>query len=238
MTLLREWLQNCDRTHGCRPRQALEGAIKIPTRLIDVGGGSESGLRLVETNATLNAKYIALSHCWGNIQEESKFCTYRENIKKRKTGIDFDKLPRSFQDAVKITKALGVRYLWIDSICIIQRDKDDWETEAGNMEDVFSSAYCTIAASSARSSLEGFIHNRKPRSCVIARKQDRTFYLCKAMDNFRYDVEEAPLNKRGWVLQERALSRRTIHYTFNQVYWECGEGVHCETLAKLRKYVS
>ncbi len=59
-------------------------------------------------------------------------------------------------------------------------------------------------------------------------------YVCPAIDDFHADVELGPLNSRGWVLQEEALSRRSIYYTSTQVYWECGAGVHCETLARLR----
>jgi hypothetical protein len=61
------------------------------------------------------------------------------------------------------------------------------------------------------------------------------FYVCEAIDDFQHDVIDGRLNKRGWVLQERALARRTIYFTENQTYWECGEGVRCETLAKMRK---
>ncbi len=104
------------------------------------------------------------------------------------------------------------------------------------MEDVFSSAYCTIAASSAESTDAGFLHKRDARPCLKVDTADRgTFYVCPAIDNFGHDVEEGALNKRGWVLQERALSTRSIHFTSTQVYWECGQGVHCETLTKLLK---
>ncbi|KAI8304104.1 hypothetical protein K4K59_012923 [Colletotrichum sp. SAR11_240] len=101
------------------------------------------------------------------------------------------------------------------------------------MEDVFSSAYCTIAASSATSSLDGFLLNRAQRASIGIRTPQGTLYLAEAIDDFEAHVEQGVLNTRGWVLQERALSRRTIHFTSTQVYWECGEGVHCETLAEL-----
>ncbi len=137
-----------------------------------------------------------------------------------------------------MTRALGIRYLWIDSICIIQRDPKDWETEAGRMESVFSSAYCTLAATSSNSSEDGFLHRRKPRNYAgLQTTGGGRVYFAENIDNFHTDVEQATLNTRGWVLQERALSRRTIHFASNQIYWECGKGVHCETLAKLKKYI-
>jgi hypothetical protein len=104
------------------------------------------------------------------------------------------------------------------------------------MENVFSSAYCTIAASSATP--DGFLTPRPARKFVaLSIPPDAPYYICEAIDDFHHDVEEAELNKRGWVLQERALSHRSIHFTSSQTYWECGEGVHCETLSWLFKLV-
>ncbi|KAI0022818.1 HET-domain-containing protein [Xylariomycetidae sp. FL0641] len=232
--VLREWLRNCDEAHQCHHPSSRNRQQKLPTRLIYVGKNSSSNLRLVETEGLSFVKYIALSHRWGHVPDLLDFSTSRLNFEERKVGIEFGKLPRTFRDAVKVTRSLEVEYLWIDSLCVIQKDQHDWEIEAGNMENVFSSAFCTIAASSARSCSEGFIHKREARPAVAMQRNGATLYFCKAIDDFRTDVEEAELNSRGWVLQERALSPRTIHFGPNQVYFECGEGVHCETLAKLR----
>jgi hypothetical protein len=121
-------------------------------------------------------------------------------------------------------------------LCIIQDDDDDWERESGKMERVFSDAYCTIGASSGRSSLEGFLGDRTPRDYVQLQTQSAgALYVCPAIDDFHRHVELGELNRRGWVLQERALSRRSIYFTSTQVYWECGKGVQCETLARLYK---
>ncbi|ORY60792.1 uncharacterized protein BCR38DRAFT_411908 [Pseudomassariella vexata] len=235
--LLREWLRNCDESHACIPRQTGANARSMPKRLIDVGSSSEKRLRLVEMDRNSVEKYMALSHCWGKLTDEEKFCTTEENIEALKISIDYGKLTRTFRDAVDATRELNVPYLWIDSICVVQDDAKDWEVELGKMENVFSSAYCTLAASSAESSLVGFPSSRTPRTYVAVRSSTRangTTYFAKCIDNFHQDVEAAVLNTRGWVFQERALSRRTIHFTSNQIYWECGKGVHCETLAKLK----
>ncbi|KAK1621820.1 hypothetical protein BDP81DRAFT_511094 [Colletotrichum phormii] len=130
------------------------------------------------------------------------------------------------RDAVIITRKLGVKYLWLDSLCILQSNgqehdadsKEDWERESKLMEEIFGSAYLTIAASCANHRFEGFLNPRTPRQFII--------------DNFEADVEHGELNQRGWVLQERALSRRTLHFTSTQTYWECGEGIRCETFTK------
>ncbi|KAH7174219.1 uncharacterized protein B0J16DRAFT_388043 [Fusarium flagelliforme] len=234
--LLNDWVTLCDRTHDCISSISEDEWIRqMPTRLIYVGTKDTTSLRLIETKQeNITESYIALSHCWGKLSKEERFCTYIDNIQDLKKHIPFDKLPQTFKDAVTATRALKVQYLWIDSLCIIQEDPEDWKIEAAKMEDVFNSAYCTIAASSSTSSLDGFLGNRKDRAVIGIRTANGPLYLSEAIDDFHEDVEQGILNTRGWVFQERALSRRTIHFTSTQVYWECGHGVHCETLAHLR----
>jgi hypothetical protein len=183
-------------------------------------------------------KYIALSHQWGPPGQNRKFCAYKTNIQDFKQNIDINRLPKTFQDAVHITRSLGVQYLWIDSLCIIQDDLNDWKQESKLMEQVFSSAYCTIAASCARGSDDGFLKPRPERRGItlLNPQSHAPFYLYECIDDFRIHVDQGELNMRGWVLQERTLSRRTIYFSKWQTYWECGEGVRCETLTKSKKY--
>ncbi|OXV10397.1 hypothetical protein Egran_01842 [Elaphomyces granulatus] len=103
--------------------------------------------------------YLVLSHCWGDPtdEERKRFCTTPENYRGRKEGFSYNDLPKTFQDAVRVTRELDKKYLWIDSLCIIQGDKEDWKKEAKRMEHVFASAYCTIAASSASNWRDGFL---------------------------------------------------------------------------------
>lgn len=237
--LLREWIRACDVTHKCHTRVDKF----LPTRVLDVGHtqnpesirlcsvGQCQGIRTLDT-------YIALSHRWGDPEQHRQFRTTRSNISSFQESIDYDQLPRTFQDAILVTRKLGIRYLWIDSLCIIQDDADDWEKESKRMEGVFSAAYCTIAATCASGSADGFLKNRPARDYVTKRtNQHPDIYICPAIDNFQVDVEDSELNQRGWVLQERVLSRRTIYYTQQQCYWECGEGIRCETLKKTQKSV-
>jgi hypothetical protein len=220
----------------------------MPSRLIDLGpaGSDDNTLLLDCSTPRLDSKYVALSHRWGDPKLHTRFCLLHDNLDfYRRNGINFNKLPQTFKDAVKITRALKIRYLWIDSLCIVQEDGEDWKAECQRMEMVFSCAYLTIAATSASGSTDGFLKSR-PLNGPNARvahpfrfdedeTHDSQFYVCNAIDNFKRDVEEAELSKRGWVYQERALSRRTIHFTDTQVYWECGKGIRCETLTKLFK---
>ena len=231
--LLIEWIRSCNETHKCLPRT---DAI-LPTRVIDVGGKDSPNVRLFCDTQGRPGKYLALSHRWGSPAQNKKFCTEKENLKKHEEGINIADLPKTFRDAIHVTQNLGVQYLWIDSLCIIQNDEKDWESESKLMEQVFGSAYATIAASCASGTDDGFLKARIERRCVTMTNNasGSKFYLCNAIDDFHNDVDQGELNKRGWVLQERALSRRTIYFTEKQTYWECGEGVRCETLTKMKK---
>jgi hypothetical protein len=229
---MKEWIRACDTTHEMCQRNSTQEPPTMPTRLVQV----DDPICLVATSSITSSRYAALSHCWGVLNDSEKFCTYKSNIKQLQELINVESLPRTFRDAVTVTRGLGLKYIWIDSLCIIQDDTDDWENESTKMEQVFSAAFLTISASSARSSLEGFLADRPPRPCVrVPTKNAGVIYACKAIDDFYHDVELGELNKRGWVLQERALSRRSICFTSTQVYMECGAGVFCETLALLRK---
>jgi hypothetical protein len=219
--------------------------MRIPTRLIDVGKSEKlvESVRLCVTGEwtqeqSKEIRYIALSHPWGSSKQNDHFCTTTANIADRLSkGISVDPLPKTFQHAVQVTRALGLRYLWIDSLCIIQGDDGDFADEAKHMETVFSSAYCVIAASRATGTSSGFLEERPSRKFVgfETNSSGNAFYVCEAIDDFQNDVIDGHLNKRGWVLQERALARRTIYFTENQTYWECGEGVRCETLTRMKK---
>lgn len=226
--LIGDWLRNCDKLHQCRPTNRF-----LPTRVIDVGQSDNlSTIKLHSRYACEAQKYVALSHRWGTGDAWKQACLLRSNIQDRHLGFDTRKLPKAFQDAITVTQALRIRFLWIDSLCIIQDDPEDWATEARLMEDVFSSAYFTIAVSSPKD--DGFLTTRPPREFVtIPTGLDGHYYICEPIDDFQGDVEENELNQRGWVLQEHALSPRTIHFTPKQAYWECGNGIRPETLARL-----
>ena len=234
--IIRQWLKNCNNNHQkfkCQPLGQSHKAF-LPTRLIDVGYIESETIRLYETQPTDSVKYIALSHPWG--KNPPYFCTLRNNVEQHAKGIKTTDLTSTFKDAVQTTRQLGIQYLWIDSICIIQGPDGDFEQEAKHMEDIFSSAYCVLAASSAEGQTDGFLNKRAGRDFVTFEHDDQPpFYVCCFMDNFNHHVLQGPLNKRGWVMQERVMSHRTIYFTAKQTYWECGEGVRCETLTKMDK---
>ncbi|KAM7213460.1 HET domain containing protein [Rhypophila decipiens] len=233
MSVISHWLTQCDEVHNCYPRNM----SFFPTRLIDVVGDSSPSVRLVCDTSHIDqgTKYIALSHMWGpNHQKTLK--TLEANVQGRKEWvIPLDHLPKTFLDAIKVTRSLGHRFLWIDSLCIIQDDREDWHRESQRMEEVFSSAYCVIAATCASGTDDGFLKPRSERQAIpmTDAKSGISYYVCEAINDFSGHVDGSDINSRGWVLQERALARRTIHFTESQTYWECGSGVRCETLTRM-----
>lgn len=162
------------------------------------------------------------------------YCTTPESISKRQEGFKITDLPLTFRDAIEVVRRLDVKYLWIDSLCIIQGNGGDWEEESKMMEDVYTLAYYTIAATSADDSHAGFLGRNIGEHVYVQDDSGRRVYIGTDIADFDNEVENARLNTRAWVMQERFLSRRTIHFGKNQMYWECGKGVYCEDLTQLK----
>ncbi|OCL11137.1 hypothetical protein AOQ84DRAFT_287841, partial [Glonium stellatum] len=148
---VQSWLDRCNAEHSeCKVEKSL-----LPTRVLDLGNPlePEAKIRLVEPIGQID-HYVALSHVWG---KSNTFLTTQDTFVAKKTGFDLDEAPPTFRDAILVTRALGVRYLWIDSLCIIQGDQLDWQTESSKMVDVYTKSYFTIAAGNSNSDTEGFL---------------------------------------------------------------------------------
>jgi hypothetical protein len=206
--LLNQWIKDCNKHHKCYRRA---DNVRPPTRLIDVGNSQSRTLKLDRcSDKRASHKYVALSHPWGDTDLHPPFCTTSNNINKFEISINFDDLPQNFKDAVEVTRNLEIQYLWIDSICIIQGKGGDFDTECKLMEDYYSGAYCTIAASCSSGSSDGFLKPRRPESGPKARlcyplnngvdlSPESRFYVCSAIDDFARDVEKGFLSTRGWI---------------------------------------
>lgn len=229
--------ENHEEVTGQSVRESDE-ETELPTRVLDVGSPN---LYLHCHEGEENrpkGKYITLSHCWGADPNQRPLRTTDNNIDAHRQGkgLEFDRLPKTFQDAITVARKLDVQYLWIDSLCIIQGNSEDWEKESRKMEGIFSSAYCTIAATSAKNSDEGFLPFPKKKAVRIGEIFRSSVYACIAEKSFKQAVDESGLlNTRGWVLQERALSRRTIHFTGSQIFWECGSMIFYDNLFQVAR---
>ena len=132
-------------------------------------------------------------------------------------GLPIAQLPRTFQDAVWLSQRLGIWYIWIDALCIIQDDPDDWLRESEKMGSIFQHAAVTIAAHCASDDSEGFLAKSLSRPTTIPCGD--FLALSKLPDHGR-DITNSRLSRRGWVLQERIMSSRTIHFTQGQIFFE------------------
>jgi hypothetical protein len=145
----KEWLRSCGEKH---PRCLPLSDRPLPTRVIDVGDKDSSRVHLVVSHGRLG-RYIALSHCWGDREPTTTTPdSYNNHINK---GIAIGDLPQTFRDAIGVVRALGFQYLWIDCLCIIQQDGEDWQREAPRMREVYANAVVTIA-SCVRDAFVGF----------------------------------------------------------------------------------
>jgi len=155
----------------------------------------------------------------------------KSNIDALHQQIPIDSLCKTFQDAIIATQALGLRYLWIDSLCIIQDDEHDWDQECATMADVYGNAVVNIAATNAT---DGSVGLFVERSTVRASRQivrTNTDMLCTIEDRFLGSrcLDRTPLSSRAWAFQERYLARRTIHFTAEQIFCECRYNTVCES---------
>ena len=208
----------------------------IPTRLIDTEPGplfSQTTVRLVEQVDGSEIQYVALSHCWGRTQ---LLRLTSDTKPKLLQGIEINSLPTTFQHAITVVRLLGIRYLWIDSLCIVQDSVSDWEIESSLMTNVYGHATVNIAASSASDSRGGLFFDRDAKIVQpFAAYSPGGEYLAPGWyvwtDNGRWaGIADLPLNRRGWVLQERLLSTRTIHFTNSEVFWQCLEDLSSESI--------
>lgn len=153
-------------------------------------------------------------------------------------GIAFRDLPKTFREAIILARHLQLRYLWIDSLCIIQDSAEDWAEESAQMELVYRNLVCNIAAAAAANSEEGCFVNRDPKfaqACRLHiftashRELNTNIYdpILRPTYGVGHPLSDSPLNKRAWVLQEQYLSKRIIYCTRNQLLWKCGSLASC-----------
>jgi hypothetical protein len=237
--LAKRWIKDCRDNH-VRCSQVRDVSW-VPTRLVGLGPAEQDMRPRLKGFADHrgSVEYTALSHCWGgaNIHKLQK-----ANLAFLSADIPLNHLLKTFKDAMSITRKFGFRYLWIDSLCIIQDSEDDWRQDAAVMGMVYTNSALTIAATSAPNSTVGCFFVRNPHLVRPSRVEldwvveyhlqkieRKSYYLVNGGPSWEDGVDEARLNRRGWVLQERVLSPRIIHFHHMQLHFECRELEACES---------
>ncbi|KAK7191644.1 HET-domain-containing protein [Paraphaeosphaeria sporulosa] len=267
-----DWIAKCDRKCDCSRKAS---TAWYPKRLLDLEKLSKAhglkfpgGLKVLSERADLrktkvhlidgteaSGRYVTLSHCWGkpkSVQGQLRL-TGKTERKFRVEGIELRELPKSFRDAMLFASRLEhVRYIWIDSLCILQpavfstddfedKSEQDWREQSRVMGEVYSHSYLNISATAAKDGDQGLFVPRRPEYLweneinvnytgtnsfgsegVTMGRDELT--RCNIIDLSFWSelVDQAPVNQRGWVLQERLLAPRVLHFCHNQIAWECG----------------
>jgi hypothetical protein len=221
MSVVEEWLRICLHEHKeCSP--LCEPASPLPTRVIDVGD-KDSDPRLVTSNGKIES-WVALSYCWGG---DSQFVFNDGTMDNLQKGIPLNSFPATLRDAVIITRSLGIRYIWIDALCIKQDSAEDWAREAARMREVYSGAILTVVAANSPSTHSGIFSKRMSGERATLEWRDsmnsRTIQvqLRPGSELWDHALSTSPLMSRGWTLQEGLLSPRTVSYGAQQMIWEC-----------------
>lgn len=226
--LVHHWLEACLSSHEkCR----IDAPQALPTRVIDVFGNecSKGQPFLYESQGEIEP-YVCLSYCWGGI---SFLMTTSATLEHRKNCIAWEELPQTLSDAIWITRSLGVRYLWIDALCIVQDDPDDWMRESTSMITVYGHSYLTIAASEAPNAASGMFYATQysvdnPAQVKVTCSEDPQASVIVRRRLPHWDFEtESPLSRRGWAFQESILPKRIVRLGLHEPLWECDQISTC-----------
>lgn len=229
--LMLRWYRNCLENHNeCRP---VSDGSYLPSRLLDIGQPfSREPTKLVTTKnwSTIDEKdicdrttaYATLSHCWG---KSPPLRLLTQNMYQMKQGIPRESLPRIFSEAIEVCWQLGIRYLWIDCLCICQDSEEDWAEESSLMGKIYSYAIINIAATGSVD-CNGSLFDATtdcPSAGLISWEvvPESKFVVVENNIEWAKSFRNQPLLRRAWVTQERLLATRIIHFAKSGLIWEC-----------------
>ncbi|KAL2876463.1 hypothetical protein SGCOL_008269 [Colletotrichum sp. CLE4] len=232
LPMVKSWLVECENKHEkCRELKTQSGPSNLrPVRLMYIDPSSVGvgfSLRLQNT-ANLNPlpRFAALSYCWGGNQtvkcETSTLEAFTKNI-------PFEKLPRTIRDAVEVCAQLGVEYIWVDALCIIQNEGNDEKIlEIAKMPYIYGQASFTIMASRAKTAWEGFLQDRgsdieSGQAFLLSWQSEKG--EIGSITLAELETGHEPIDERGWTFQERLLSLRAVEFGSRQTRWSCQEPI-------------
>lgn len=233
---LKDMLQTCESGEGLHSRCLHGQAPLLPTRVLKIGP-EDGQFQLYESQPGETGKYTALSHCWGP-RAYQPIRTTRRSLSMGSSSVPLNNHSAVFSDAIWLCRQLGIDYIWIDSLCIVQDDEQDWEVESAKMAQYYSLAHLTIAVETSPNGTVPFLREREERWQAMAFKstnQGDSPFTYVVQEHYRSDFyEDKPNNyyadgcnllpSRAWTLQEFMLSNRIIHFTPSDMVWECHNG--------------
>lgn len=232
---VKSWLTECTELHEKCNRPV---AQPLPTRLIQIPTDNDMSQLLLVKSEGIKDSYIALSYAWGPGPQPNMTTSSNEDAYYKQ--IIFSTLPKTLQDAIIATKKLGIKYLWVDSMCIVQDSEEDKMTEIRKIRHTFKNAYCTIIGARATKSSEGFLDSppldyplSAPEIAIPygssadgSEKGILTFRESETLE--QADVLRDFTETRAWCLEESVLSPRSIIYSNIRLRWSCAETRHAD----------
>ncbi|KAF5005842.1 hypothetical protein FDECE_7739 [Fusarium decemcellulare] len=220
---LKSWIKECDSSHT----ECGQPVSFLPYRVLQLSRNSQGNIVVQLAQDTgRQAPYACLSHRWGTSTFRCRTTT--DTIAAHLQCVPWGNLPKTFQEAAEVTLFLGLEYLWIDSLCIIQNDEEDWKIQAAQMCSIYQNSYITLAATSSSDSDMGLfwtVYKIPIESHGLSHNQ---LFLRQAADHLYDDKStdpavnhDFPLLTRGWVYQERILARRVVHFSRFELRFEC-----------------
>lgn len=220
--ILKSWLGTCKENHEqCRQLRSTKVPADLRLRLIDVE-------LWCLVRAPQDSSYAALSYVWGTSPTVQ---TLKANVAEFSVegSLRAAALPTTIASAIKLVKAMGLRYIWVDALCIVQDDKDDKAHQIQNMDSVYCLAEFTIvqaSGSDSTSPLLGFDGPSDKKQVVGQVKDTRLALQWKGFDS--YQRSSSTWTTRAWTFQEAVLSSRMLIWHNGHVTWECRQAVWCE----------
>lgn len=230
-----KWYMDCQNGHGCcRPGQSPH----LPIRVLDLGVADkcENTVYLVEAQSVAG-QYGTISHCWPSGETVT---TTNGTLESHKLGIKMRGLPESFQNAILIFRALGVRYVWVDSLCIVQDNEADWQAQSAQIDSIFANSCITIAVADDGSCTPGCFLSEPPtlRSRLIrwpGRNEEGSYLTTVGHSSEhtplmrrRKGSPEAPYAEDNWVHPERQGAKRILYVGKTELIWGCKAYTTCE----------
>jgi hypothetical protein len=196
----------------------------MPTRLLDLNTHMQedpSIIRLLSVSG--GTDYVALGYCWGGDQP-LKLLDHK--LDQMYSAIEMKALSATIRDEIRVSRTLGIHFLWVASLCIIQDDKEDTAREIDRMFEIYQGALVTTSAAIAASTDQGFLGIRQPipQFQLPVRTWDKR--IGKVLMSEYGDILGSlhplePIESRAWTLQEHILSTRILYYGSQQLQWIC-----------------
>ena len=220
----------------CQPRLVYVGKpcpghdprVIVPSREFPTG--------LVDPN---HIRYLALSYCWGSMEEGQRpLVSTVETLDDRQEAIPWATIPKAFQDLIFLARTLGIYYVWIDSLCIIQGEGGDWDQESSKMWSVYSNAFLTVIAAAGSSSHVGFLNRPLSRCCRVMLPKPSAQYSLRYRPGTKWwgtdrmaEITGKAWISRGWTYQEERLARRVLMFGENKFFFDCRMAERAEDTA-------